>query len=496
MLEAEGLMPRVAQTDLGGHALLQEVIPGDWTIRCGSSLEKQALGVKVNELSEAWLQISEDVGFVTVLDEVGSPIVNATVRVSRLFRRYDVGVMQGRTNLLGKIGVRPLEADMYVEASADGYIPSSRRMISSKKPAVTLQMRRGGGSIRGTVRDEETGEPINGAVVTVGKPKSSQGEVYEGAMYPLASPRRVETDSEGNYSVENIGYDYQRINISAKGFGDWTKLVQVHPSGEGRHIVADALLGAELVLKGQIVTKGNEPVSGALVTLTSDTGMERKCVSLEDGTYEFKKLSPSVLRVHVRDYAGGGQAWSKFEFTSGMERDFVLSNSHTIFGRVVDEQGKPIHNAKVGLWMGEPGAQGSLSESRRTNSDGRFVAFLDHDVADTVPIAIVYPKESRFPCIVDNVELGSSEVSFVLDRDFLEPGRITANTARVLKVVQVGRAGTVVYMARGADSAIVSIEPVPPGEYEIYLWDSSGETTLVGKYRLHTGEQLDLGLLD
>ncbi len=496
VLESEDMEPRILQTDQEGSVRFTGVPCGLWELRCVAAWGIKELHIRPDQTSETAFQISVEQGVVRVLNQAGAPIPKARVRSTRVGSKRDVGVLLGITDTNGEVAYRPLDTDTQFEADAAGYLPSSRRRLTPPDPSVEIQLKPGGGTARGTVLEEGTREPIQGARVTIGNLGGVGGELVDGVHCPLASPISVRTNAQGHFEAQGLPYGNLSVEVKAANFGTWSKGVQVYPMLDDARVEVEALLTPALVFKGRILNQSGNPEPGAVLYLKSDSGIKTKETANEEGAFRIENLSPGEWQVHVQDYSRGGQAWEVLHLEASQTKDLILTHAHTVAGKIVDEAGNPVAKAKVGHWIGTPGGQGGIRMVMRSDAEGNFLFFVGPETAEPVTMAVFYPDGARFPCHMQSVQPGTDDLYLVLNDKLKNPARITARSSSILKVQQLDGGKTSILEGNQVENGEVDIKNLPAGPYEIHRCRSATDLIFVGRYTLAQGEHLDLGSLD
>jgi RNA polymerase sigma factor (sigma-70 family) len=354
------------------------------------------------------------------------------------------------TVLARKAGFAPSRVSLRHEVISDQEIPGS----------YTLSMH-GTTTIGGVVR-AESGRPIAG--VKVGFYISAPRQNRESFDFDDA---RVRTDGEGRWRADFIpaDLDLRELHLSFE-HPDYLPLSEagnVQPlsvPAELRKGSAVHVLRRGIAVKGRVLDAAGQPIAGADVRLgprfqfssretKTNTSGEFTIASAEPRestlTAQAEKHSPSSVKVVVEP----GLA----------PIDFRLEPGHTIRGRVVDEAGKPLPGAYVGVdsWGGEQ----SLEWRTVTDAEGRFR--WDGAPADRVFLGAGKTGYSN----VDHLSVVPSdqEVKFTLKR------------GGALRIT-----GTVVDAVTGRPIPSFRVVPAVLGGFEIWLFDRA-TTYRNGRYQ-------------
>jgi protocatechuate 3,4-dioxygenase beta subunit len=257
--------------------------------------------------------------------------------------------------------------------------------------------------------DEEQGERSEMVMIM------SSGD--EGGTDPIGPLPSVLTDAEGKFAVEQLRP------------GKYT-LVAEAPSGAGRvkrrDIQPDANLTLELAplcgVRGSVEASGMK-TEGARVAVS---GPVNRSGSVKGGRYEIERLDPGRYQIEVSTSDGSQSASFTVEAGETATVDLTLQALVRVRGRVVDQEGEPIVNARLLITGGgapPPGA-GSPDEEQEegtelsvsigmgeqdehvSDAEGRF------DIATPagMRVLIVMGSETPMPIAIVPVMVGDEDV--------------------------------------------------------------------------------------
>lgn len=224
----------------------------------------------------------------------------------------------------------PMES-LDIRVSKPGYATAAIRFFPNNQGVAALKIEtRPGGVLRGTVKDQ-SGKPIEGA--TVRSDRNDNKNLY------------AKTDSEGRYLID--GLDPGQVNsmhVDAAGYeARWREEI-IFPGGS-REAVRDFQLREtdKRSITGRVTSEDGSPVKGALVLYGSGSNYvdNKSARTDESGCYVMTGVEPRANIVTAR---APGFA-PTFEFVPekvNAELDFVLQPGHTLEGRVVDQEGRPV----------------------------------------------------------------------------------------------------------------------------------------------------------
>lgn len=243
-----------------------------------------------------------------------------------------------------------------------------------------------------------------GGIVT-GKVTNADGTPAKGMMVMLqklpAIMKMSTTGEDGTYRVSGLAGGsylfYVMENPAAMmgggGFNLRSESVRVE---EGKTVVKDHVMGSGIKVTGK-VTRGSEPVSGAMIMLMPGSGNAGPMgmptgpgagfamgSTKEDGTYEITGVKPGRYSVMIQSGmiggGGGGESVVVPEGATVVRKDIALPVD-SLQGQVVDENGEPVSGAQVmavkpGTNMSSASDLGSIMENMGgqtfSDDDGRF----------------------------------------------------------------------------------------------------------------------------
>lgn len=132
----------------------------------------------------------------------------------------------------------------------------------------------------------------------------------------------------------------------------------------------------EITYTGKIVDAQNQPIAGATVSLygvtynysanTAESKLIEKVSTSNDGLFSFKVAvgsdNSSSGRI-ISEKEALALGWAEWRMRESQQRDIILDEPKELSGMVVDQTGRPIPQARVGVWLiavGEEQKQQSL----------------------------------------------------------------------------------------------------------------------------------------
>lgn len=232
----------------------------------------------------------------------------------------------------------------YAAADVPGVqVPSERPVRIVLQPTAAVE---------GRVVDPD-GRPIAGATVVAFASDRMRMRVRVAAA---PGPGPATTDDSGLFRVEGMEPGTIEIRAMAAGFqAAWLKNLELRPGQDLRGV--EVVLAPGAVVEGRVLSPSGRPVSGAQVTLAE---MESRggvfdpvgAISDGDGRYRLEGVGPGPRAVQAEhpDYR---RAVRELEVRLGENTlDLTLEGGAEVRGRVVDEAGAPVANARVMLRQG------------------------------------------------------------------------------------------------------------------------------------------------
>ena len=191
-------------------------------------------------------------------------------------------------------------------------------------------------TISGKVIAQRDGQPVSNMGIWV---EYDDGEVHAGTL----------TDEDGRYRVEVTPGSY-RVRIASKNAAN---PVTVEAKPEDKIEDIDLLLLNSRRISGLVRDKSNNLIANAVVVISDDSSEDRRLspqVVTTDANGRFEGWQVAGPRATF-EVAAEGYAQTTREVENAIEGEIVISlkQGTTFHGRVVDELGKPIAWARVGL---------------------------------------------------------------------------------------------------------------------------------------------------
>jgi len=288
-----------------------------------------------------------------------------------------------------------VRGNVMLTVRADGYLPAEEHVPRGRFPgeAVSLPIALAPNTVSGTIRDAETGDPLPGSTVIVGKSRVTADE------YGRYTVRRVKTGSL--FSAAMPGY---RMATAVYGGRQVQDLI-LEPT-ETKVVVLD------------LYTEG--PVSDALVV----HGSARLRTDAHGAAILKRLLRNSILSVQASGYAA-----KEFVYDGG-DTVSVPLRPNTLQGVVRDSSdGKPVAGAVVAAV-----SEGEVATSAVTDTDGRFSLVNLPSPVTLVVAAADYDRFERPVGPVTEVDVGLDPFQV---RGIYMPLGLLTNERRVFELIDL-----------------------------------------------------------
>ncbi|MBL8899956.1 MAG: carboxypeptidase regulatory-like domain-containing protein [Planctomycetes bacterium] len=435
------------------------------------------------------------------MDENGAAVPRARLVVgSADGTRFDE---RGTSDEQGRFEIERRDVDASLGASAPGHEPSAaRKLRGNDEPAaeeeIQLVLQRGGGVLRGIVRDA-SGSPVGAQVFA--KLRGPGGSKEPSTRYERALWVHGASGPDGRFTLEGVARAELWAGARAEGFAPLWKAAQIEGNGEG---FIELTLLAPAVVRGKVSDESGAPIVGARMfalprVFPDETFQIVGAQSDAEGLYELRGIQPGELR--VRASASSFAMLEQIRHANPgetIEWNAVLRVAPEIRGRLRDASGAFASGWKV---LARDPRQQSNPPPTTSDAEGRFTigGVLEHGY--TLHFTAPGANELFASFAVEDVRASSSEQLFDVPVDARRlahlrgrlldvSGRALSVEPKVRLVAERGGATTLTWTAQ--ESAFLS-PPLPPGFYSLRV-QAAGCAELTRRIEL-AGEDLDAGTL-
>lgn len=227
-----------------------------------------------------------------------------------------------------------------VPPGAEKTVPSTAVDVGEdvREAAVVLRAE-AGGIVEGRVVDAKTRAPVPGIQVRVCGPHTPRD----------LSEQYVCSDPEGRFRLRLPAGRNTLLTFGMPEIhqGLPSQPVEVRP---GERVAVEIPIETGVRLRGRVLGVDGKPAAGAVVRVQGG-GITRRLVSAADGSFETLHVAEREVRVTVeRDSEGLSVPLQlKPPFPDPLELRLETIPTITLEGRVVDERGRPVAGAKLGM---------------------------------------------------------------------------------------------------------------------------------------------------
>lgn len=366
----------------------------------------------------------------TVRAPSGKPVANATVQAGSIkpnsasstnpqFTYQSVPTMMSKTSVDGsfQIDESPI-GKVAVEVVASGYAPWKRDVDTKPGEVSVLDVNlEYGFSLIGQV-STPTGDAAAAALVSVGESRSIE-ELQSRA------------DSDGRYEIRSIEPGNRLARAEARDVGYASS--EIHGT-EGEVVTWNATLKPKVGIMGVVVDDDDHAVTEAQVQVDGPTNSDSREkdfigfeVTKDDGSFSCQGMVDGLYSVQITVPRGGLSIAATFVDIrpSTSNQSFRISSSRYcsayLTGKVVDENGIPIANARI-----SPIASDGHTRSRE---------FLSESVSGGFEIGSLAPGEYRLRVLAPNYPFSTYGPFHVGAKEVLDVGTIQLEESGSLDVV-------------------------------------------------------------
>ncbi|MGA4719889.1 carboxypeptidase regulatory-like domain-containing protein [Fictibacillus nanhaiensis] len=463
VINSIGIIVRTTTTNSEGAYLITGLAPNTYTIsadKFGFAPNTVGAIVTSNQTTNASILISAIKGDIqgSVVDAAGNPIINHQISI-KLTDTNGVIIRTLITNNAGEFAFLDVQPGEYLlNITAQGYQAKTVPVIvvADQVTQVIINLSSAFGAVRGTVVERETGNPINGARITV----------TDIANIVVATGI---TDSNGQFFITNLALGSLNVSASKTGFGSTTKgvIVQDGQITETRLELVSEPGNLTGVILNQLT--GN-PIPGASIRVIDSTqSTVISLLSADNGQYSVSGLATGRYQVNV----------TAINFSSNLSGVIILANDTTVDNVALNPDPGSLAGNVTSLTTGQPipntsievrafGVAGPVIAVTVTNNEGRYL------VSNLPPgVYTIVANALGFGTAEASEEVLSNQVRI---QDLVMLSQISAVRGRVTDEGGQPLADTLISLAKDGASVVVQVQTDIDGRYFISQIDAGSYT--------------------
>jgi len=426
----------MCKTDESGVALFDDLPPGTVIIWGDRVDPGRKVEIVAGEIVEHELVFPDVPGIRgIVLNENNQPIKGAeiTAAMPGLVGR-DPAVL-AITKRDGRFEIRCPPQPSFISARAEGYQPSKMQFAyarNSEAAEVKVQLLPGGGTVTGTVVDDQN-QPIPQAVVCIGDPEiQGLGSIDD---RPPA-PALVRTGDDGTFRAISIPKGDTPIWVRARDKAPWVSKVVV---AEYAATYVRITMQPGGIVRGVVTGRDGTPVPKAEVMHGDWRDIERVATYTDaQGHYELRGLPHGKVGIRAKhDKDGKADHVADLSPRQAVTLDLQLSRGTELAGKVTDQHGEPVVKLHVEATAERTAQHEQWMHYARTAADGSYSI---PNCPDGRPIRVEFSSKKTQPKIVADFDPRRGPLNVQVERDVVEgyiSGRILGENGQPLADVEV-----------------------------------------------------------
>ncbi len=370
----------------------------------------------------------------------------------------ELGFYSSPSALLFGIPPYKTETDIAGEYRFEHLLPGKYMLSASKAPLYLLPPKKGdlhkftlaeneiktdydlylysGHTIRGKVTDKETGKPLDGVSVSLGK------------VTPNKKTNEYTTDADGKYVLTGVFGPWVYMNVHKEGYRiirpNFRDQIQIKMDPEQLEIEKNIEMGHTVTVSGIVKTGDGIPVTDAKVAaVTRNNYFQNQKfipVNVEGGfKLEVAPFKPVRIKVQSPEYCTAYSQPVDVQDIPVTGVEVILEKGATVKGMVVSPNGEPIQDAKVivshNLWIGNS----MIQNSKKSNTDANGAFMLSNLPSGEIALCAEkkgFADSRRMDIILSSGEIKTG-LKLVLLKSHYLAGKVTDAKSKPIKSASV-----------------------------------------------------------
>ncbi|MCK4856785.1 MAG: carboxypeptidase regulatory-like domain-containing protein, partial [candidate division Zixibacteria bacterium] len=423
-----------------------------------------------------------------VTDGDGNPVPEATVTTAEYNGVRNLDRHRHSCDSDGRFTIpnAPPDGELILRVFGEGITGKSYTVDFDQEECLITVSR--SGRIYGEVVDATTGEPVTKFLVKmtfsqVGPRIYGYAARWSEEGYTFDSPEGLFDTGREDLPVNG----QYRMTVHAEGYAPLTiDPVVVQPVSNEPNLT-EFRLQLATVFAGRVIASDGQPIKGAAAVFFSNGNVQDRenwprAVTDKAGVFTISGLGsePQCLFVSAPDFTPRVYLMTDMLETPGLLTDIVLDRAASLFGRVVDENGKAMADARVHAFVDLGRTRDvlkrfpSLGPRANTDQDGYYQ--LSGVPTGQVQVSVMSPRNYPIGHKKVNLKPGDSmELNFGDEGGYVITGTVRAgndileNAQVSLHSQQTGLKNRYFNIRRTDQAGRFKVIHVPEGKYMIYV---------------------------
>lgn len=371
-----------------------------------------------------------------VVDESEDPVSDAEIWLTSGSWGWTSGRIVGRSGSFGRFEIDNVPPSASLAALYEGCAPGALvdlDEVPTEGSYAEIQLRVGGlgGQFKGTVSNAQ-GEPIQGAIVALGKRRVATNYRENGTVRETWGPRSSSSTEGGLFHFTALRGGQVEVHVRAPGFGQWSGSVDIDSKTPA---TLNLTLHRCARLRGTVAEANGRPSKGAWIYAfdqpLEDAFLQSRQIDSrspfqnvntradQEGRFELTDLPVGTAWVYAQsneELPSGTHLYERIELATAAEGEYqwnpTLSSGRSIHGRVRYRDGSPMKNVFVSAY-----AEDSLEERTINTGDGSFEFIHLTGKTYHIDVQLDDEPEGAEPLAALGVRPGDAPLDLVADFD-------------------------------------------------------------------------------